>query len=276
MVQSGKRFSVFHMSFAEIDQGDLFAPRLSRSEWVYRCFSEPFEAPYRGGDRLVWTPRKPIDGVIFGIVQREILSRRHLAPEEGGAETVAPDWQGAYILIDANDHKFGQRIAIEHDVVGRPSTLANYIAKYLNEKDERPFDCSVEQIFSASDFWEFAHAAGNQLKFMRFTFIAPNMWKTREGLEEDLRRARNATRAIKYGMSLAGANGVTSDNDFVKGAIDYVAQGGGRVRARDHRGNPFDSADKTLRTEVDNEIVVELGTEEAIRRSAPRVLGHEV
>ncbi len=120
-----KKFSLFHLSLMPVSQLDFETAKMTRKDWLIHVFSNTFALEYRAEQTLVWLPK--VSGephqTLVGVIQKQKPHSRHRPPEQGGEEIIEMEWQGAYALLDPNDHVAGQRIAIENDVVGLPTSL---------------------------------------------------------------------------------------------------------------------------------------------------------
>jgi len=193
---------------------------------------------------------EPVDECIFGLLQRTRPHEFHKAPQEGGAEVVAEEWQGAYVLIDPTHHDEGQRVAVENDVVGQPRALLKSLVSALNDRNEAPYQIEVEPLFDASRFWSFARRHDNVLKSVTFDFVVPNMWGTETDLEKDLKDTGKQTGAERVTVGITGEHGVMVDNQKVRDGVEYAEKGAGTVRARALDGQRFYSTARARITRI--------------------------
>lgn len=205
---SERFFTLFHYSLLQVRQLDIESrTELDRESWIRFVLSKPFEFAYHGGARLVWVPKGDLGESIYGLIQRQVEHLRHLSPVEGGDEVVGEEWQGAYLVIDPTDHETGQRIAVENDMVGKPDTLMRYFFSAINDRPDAPFVAEVAPIFDAKTFWNFIEENGEDLRFIRFRFIAPNMWGAESELEKELKETREDTGAERVDVKFSRGRG---------------------------------------------------------------------
>jgi RNA polymerase subunit RPABC4/transcription elongation factor Spt4 len=244
-------FTLFHYSLLQIRQLDIESRReLDREGWIRFVLSKPFEFPYHGGSRLVWVPRGNLEECIYGLIQRQVEHVRHLPPVEGGDEVIGEEWQGAYVIIDPTDHNLGQRVAVENDMVGKPVTLMRYFFKAINDRFEAPFVAEVAPIFDSATFWTFVKKNGENLRFIRFRFFAPNMWGVESELEKELKDTREDTGAERVDIKFSGEEGVVATSKRVSQGVAYAERGSGTVYARAKNGARYTSEAEPKRTSI--------------------------
>lgn len=198
----------------------------------------------------------------MGLIQKTKIHELHEPPEKGGREISKEEWQGAYVIVDPTHHDEGQRIAVENDVVGRPSALIKSLSRYINLHDEAPYQIEIEPLWDASRFWAFASIHGNIMKKIEFDFVVPNMWDTEGDLDADLRDTGNITGAERVSVGFRSEHGVSTDNQKVREGVEYAERGAGTLAARAMDGSRFRST-KTLL--VSNIPVVKAGAESMVK-----------
>lgn len=244
-------FTLFHYSLLQVRQLDIESRvDLDREAWVRFVLGESFEFAYFGGGRLVWVPKGDLGECVYGLIQRQVEHVRHLPPGEGGDEVVGEEWQGAYVIVDPTNHETGQRVAVENDMVGKPETLMRYLFEAINNRADAPFFAEVAPIFDAGTFWNFISENGEELRFIRFRFIAPNMWGTESELEKELKETREDTGAEKIDVRFSGSEGVLATSRRVTQGVTYAERGSGSVFARARNGERYTSEDSPKRTSI--------------------------
>lgn len=246
-----RKFTIFHLSLVPIRQIDI-ETRVSdsREQWLRYALKERFEFGHWGGDTLYWVPKGDIDECILGLIQRKRPHAYHQTPEEGGAEVVGEEWQGAYVLVDPTHHDEGQRVAVENDVVGAPQALMKSLADALNSRSEAPYQVESEPLFDGARFWAFAKTHGNVLKRITFDFVVPNMWGTENDLEEDLKETGQETGAERVVITMTGGHGVTTENEKIRNGVDYAERGAGTISATAQNGKKFSSNKQSVTTRI--------------------------
>jgi len=246
-----RKFTLFHFSLIPIPQ-ITFSMRGNdtREEWLRFALQQPFEFGHIAGSTLHWVPQGSADECIVGVIQRIKSHERHKPPSEGGGEVVEEEWQGAYVMLDPTHHDEGQRVAVENDVVGKPSSLIKSLARAVNARDEAPYQIEIEALFDASRFWAFSRKHNNLLRRIDFDFVVPNMWDTEKDLDADLRDTGRVTGAERVRIGLRSEHGVSTQNQKVREGVEYAEKGAGTLSARAMDGTPFRSTRQHLVSKI--------------------------
>ena len=243
-----RRFTLFHFSMIPIVQTSItMRTEDTREDWLRHALSNSFEFYHLGGATLHWVPQGAAEECVVGLIQKTKVHDLHEPPEKGGGEITTEEWQGAYVMVDPTHHDEGQRIAVENDVVGKPTALIKSLAKYLNAHDEAPYQIEIEPLWDASRFWAFAKLHDNLVKRIDFDFVVPNMWTTESDLDADLKDTGNVTGAERVTVGFRSEHGVSTNNQKVKEGVEYAERGAGNLSARALDGTRFSST-KTLLT----------------------------
>lgn len=270
-----RTFELYHLSLLPHKQGSIFAGRVSREAWLRTALSEGFVFPHRKRE-FHWVPQQSEADDIIGIVQRQTRHFRHDTPEQGGHEIVEQVWQGAVVLIDPTTHETGQRVAFEIDGdVGRPSPILNSLLRHVNRRPDSPYVIEVMPIFDGDSFWQFADKHNRTLRRITFDFVVPNMWGTKNNLDEELRDTGKDTGAQKVKVTLSGEDGIKTDSGRVKDAVNYGERGAASVTATALDGERFNSKDTTRQVKVDEIELEEANQSSGWRRLAGKILGRD-
>lgn len=247
-----RKFSLFHLSLIPIKEPSFDTlSGISREGWLRLVLSQPFVFPYLRGDDLYWVPQPDVDGFVVGIVEKRQNRLQHLPPEQGGAEVSRPEWQGAYVIIDPYHHVDGQKMAVENDIVGAPNSLVRYLAKYINSRDERPFETEPAQIFDSSDYFNFMSENGSKLEYVKFHFVVPNMWNTSGMLDNELKQTRDETGTEEVDLTFKSRRGLDGRSTRVVEGVEYAARGAGSVRAKAVNGVKYSSKQSVSQTQIE-------------------------
>lgn len=246
-----RTFTLFHFSMIPIAQTTItMRTKDSREEWLRHALKSSFEFDHLGGATLHWVPQGEAEDCFVGLIQKTKVHELHEPPEKGGGEITREEWQGAYVMVDPSHHREGQRIAVENDVVGKPTALIKSLARYLNAHDEAPYQFEIEPLWDASRFWAFAENHGNIMKRIEFDFVVPNMWTTESDLDADLKDTGNITGAERVNVGFRSEHGVSTNNQKVKDGVDYAERGAGTLSARAMDGTRFRSTKTLLSSKI--------------------------
>ncbi len=247
---ASRNFTLFHLSLIQPRQVDLEEVKATREEWLRKILADEFKFEYRAGGYMHWVPKDDVDECIFGLLERKRPHEHHEPPERGGGEVITDEWQGAYVLIDPTHHEDGQKVAIENDVVGKPSSLLANLMNAVNKRHDKPYQIEFEPIFDSNTFWQFADKHDSVLSNITFDFVVPNMWGAKNGLDKDLREtgAQTGTERVKIGLS--SKSGVYTDNQKVADGVEYAERGAGTIKARSFDGTTYTSENSVKTTKV--------------------------
>lgn len=214
---------------------------MTREQWLRNAFSRSFEFAHRN-KTFHWVPTSLEAPEIVGTVARQHMKAHHLTPDEGAAETISEEWQGAIVVIDPTSHDDGQKLAFEIDAtIGRTEAVLASLAAHINETRDATYDIEPKAIWTEREFWAWATAHSNLVKKITFDFAVPNMWSSTSNLEEELRELGRNTGAIKAKVGLESPDGVKTDSQQVSDAVQYSAQGAGDITATAINGDKFRS-----------------------------------
>lgn len=273
-----KNFTLFHLNLVPVNQPSFDTLRdLTREQWLRQVLGEPFEFPYHGGDFLHWVPQDDEDNIIVGIIEKTRERLQHLPPSEGGSEIVKEEWQGAYVIIDPTHHIDGQKMAVENDIVGKPQALVKYLARDINNRDDRPYEFEPRLIFDSNDFSLFLETNGPSMRWVQFHFVVPNMWNTAGRLDEELKETGEETGTEELDLTFKSRRGLRGDADRIREGVDYAARGAGVVRAEAVNGKKYNSrtSPTTSRIEVEDEDVIDPNDKVWLRKFKDKILSRE-
>lgn len=272
-------FELFHLSLLDTAQIDMFevSPRLSREEWLRHAFGARFAFQHRSVE-CHWVPDPSTKDIIAGNVVRSHSHRHHKPPEEGGAEVVSEEWQGAIVLIDPAHHEDGQKVSFERDVtLGRPRAVLQSMLAFINAMPGAPYVIEPKPIFNEARFWAWAAAHEYRLKRISFELVAPNMFGSKTSLDEDMRDlGSSGVSKVRIVMDEGKrVDGIDAKNDQIKQGVDYAAQGGGSITAKAKNGDAFDSTNSTRTTTLPASPAERAGGIRALTKWFPKLLGRE-
>lgn len=245
-----RKFTLFHLSLVPMSQSDIETFAISKEDWIRRSLETGATFAHRGDKELHWVPLSAERDCILGLLQLQKPHEHHKPPSEGGGEIVSEEWQGAYVLVDPTSHDKGQRVAVENDMVGRPSALLGSLVRHINSSPNRPYQVEADQIFNSEDFWKFSRENGNVLRSVTFDFAVPNMWDATGGVDRDLRRTGQQTGAERVKVRMTSSSGITTDSDIIRDGVEYSERGAGKITAKSRDGKSYSSNNNPSVTEI--------------------------
>jgi hypothetical protein len=245
-----KVFELFHLSLIPKRQSDMDHFQGSREEWLRVALGSAFVFRHYG-TQFHWVPQPVEEGNVLGIVERESTRSQHMPPNEGGAEFVGIEWQGAVVVLDPVHHEDGQKLAFERDAtIGAPAAVLASLIEYLNELPSSPYIIEAKALFDGEGFWEFARRHSNVVRYVDFRLVVPNMFDSAGEFDRALRRTGNSTGATKVRLRLESQDGVLTDSPEVKAGVEHSEQGGGSLTAKSLDGEPYSSTKRKRVTKI--------------------------
>ena len=242
-----KVFEQFHFSLIERDEPDLLEPTLSREEWLRDKLGKPFQFRHMGKE-FHWVPQELSDEFLVGVVERQKSQRQRTPPEQGAKEIEASIWTGSLVVIDPVHRPDGQKVAFQFDsAVGQPKALLTSLVAHLNGNTAHQYALHFKPLFKGDSFWKFARKHGGELEYVAFKFTVPNMlFGAGTKVTDGLKRIGSDTGAQEVEVRLDSKDGVETDSETVKEAVDYAEEGNARLTAKSLNGDYWSSTSRKV------------------------------
>lgn len=274
------RFEVFRLSLLPRPQRDLESGAdPTREEYLRTVFSAVTtfmhynaEFHFRPDDKL-----STADALI-GRLGRAVIIDENRPPDQGFEEISHDGWKACVVVVDPRDHEDGQKASIEIDAaVGKPTAIFTGLVKAINAANPlAAYTIEAQPIFDADTFWEFAEENAGRVTTLTFEFVVPNgLWSASSNIRDELKAAKEKLGAQKVINTFQSDEGLETNSEQVKEAVDYAVAGSGEIKARAKGGKKFNSTEKpkvaTLpkSDDKDEPIIVR------VARNIARVLGRE-
>lgn len=252
-----KKFELFRLSLVGRPQRDFIADGLgkdvSKEAYIRQVFSTKHVVQHRGID-LHYVPfdEKIIDPKFLGgRVGRPFSNIEHTPPELGLHEALHQGWKALTILVDPAHHDDGQKVAVEvNKAVGSSYAIINSLIERINSYSNSIYIVNCHPIIDASTFWSFANENKGQITSLSFDFAVPNMFGGHDSIQEELRKFRDIEKAQDVSVKLKSADGINTDTDKIKEAVNYVEKGGGDIVAKTKSRQTYDSKNRVKITHI--------------------------
>lgn len=268
------RFDLFRFSLLPREQGDILNyPDPTREAYLRQIFSVPNQFTHYG-TIFHYVPSEA-SGEIVGRIGRSVIMEENLPPDVGLEDSQHETWKASVIVIDPTEHSDGQKVALEFDPqVGKTDSIMTSLVNAINEQNPvAAYHLEVAPISEASTFWQFANENKGSITVLSFTFVAPNMFGGIDNITEEMRQFRDEEKAQQVKISLKSDEGIETNTDKIRNAVEYTTRGGGEIVARAKGGRSYNSKQKTRHV-----IMNEDGEEPLlvrVARNITRVLGRE-
>lgn len=252
-----ERFQLFRLSLFERTQIDAFETDPDRESFLRRVFGSELEFGHYG-HRFYYQPDPHHSGpeALIGRLGRRVLIDENLPPHQGLEETTHEGWKACIIVVDPVDHKDGQKVAIEVDrEIGGPVALMTALAKAINaDNPYSRFVLEVQPVFDAASFWEFAEENYGNVTSLTFDFVAPNgLWTADKSLKRELVDLRRAIKSQEVSTTFKSVDGLETNAERIREAVEYAETGSGRIRARARGNKHFNSTEKPKTVTLEEE-----------------------
>lgn len=274
-----ERFELFRLSLIPRQQRDLLeGPDPTREEYLRRVFGEQRRFKHYGTEfHYVPAPAVSKADALIGRIGRPVIVEENESPDKGLEETTREGWKAAVLVLDPRHHDDGQKIAVGDDrKAGAPSGLLVALIEAINSDNERAaYAIEAAPIADLVSFWQFAERHKGEITKFTFEFVTPNMFGASDNIDEELRAFRDHENARKVTVSVSNQDGIVTDTERTRESVEYVARGGGLVRARTKKGSHYNSTNRTTSTSIDQNEESEQSLLVRVSRLASRVLGRE-
>lgn len=181
-------------------------------------------------------------------------------------------------MVDPRGHTDGQKSAIQIDKeIGGSPALMDALVKEINTQNPfAAYQIEANPIFDASTFWVFAEENHGRVTSLTFDLIAPNgLWNTASSIKEELAELRQAIKTQQVVTTFRSSEGLDTDNDRIKEAVDYAEKGSGKIRAKAKGNKHFNSTEKPKITTLEDERGARGAIMAKVKANLSRIFGRE-
>jgi hypothetical protein len=141
----------------------------------------------------------------------------------------------AYIL----NHPDDQLLVIQDRVsaFANTDTVANIILRGTRSGLDRVgLSLQIEPLFEESYFWGLVQQYENNITWVEFEFITPNMANISKTLASALKSLGKETNAVREQLTLrsdpVSSLDISPDNEIIQGLVDYTSKGAGDIKLK--------------------------------------------
>lgn len=170
-----------------------------------------------------------------------------------------------YVFIIINNDDQVQKIAISENrnAFEKPDTVKNIIKKLLQkELAKYGLNIEIEKLFDKKTFWKYASTHKDNIQYIDFRIIKPNLARISKLLPENIKDFMNNNNAHETNLKFkAPEKGVLQNidpqNADINGLVDYSSKGGGDVKLKVMGVTKTYSTQEKPQTIEINEIIIE-------------------
>jgi len=245
-------FELFRISLTKREsiQLKLFSnenKQISRQDFLNEVFSDRIIFFHQSNEfHFIRINNLNLKDKIIGKIGRPIVSEENLPPEQGFEEAEHTGWKASIIVIDPAPHEDGQKISFQKlRDVGESFALIKSLVKKINEKKDSIYHIEIEPIFSSRTFWDFVEKNKGEITNIKFNFTTPNMFGSSDELSKELAALRDNEKAQKVELTLKSDDGLETNTERLKQAVEYAQKGTGEIRAISKNGKRYNSIETT-------------------------------
>lgn len=178
-----------------------------------------------------------------------------------------------YVYVLINNDPSVQKIAISDNTNAFSSPgVVKTILKTLFRKDLEQYglNIEIEQLFNATDFWEYIKTYKSVVTYLNFQFIKPNLANISKSLPEAFKLASDNVNSHESHITFkAPERGVLENidkkNKDINGLVDYASEGGGTIKLKvKNIRKQLNTNDKPIIIQAD-EISIEGAAEQVVK-----------
>lgn len=177
----------------------------------------------------------------------------------------------SYVIIN-NDNNV-QKIAISEnsEAFSNTDVIKNIIAKvFRKELEPYQLNIAIEPLFDSKNFWEYVEKYKDELTYINFQFIKPNLAAISKSLPADFKKfAENVNSHESHLTIKAPEKGVleniNKNNSVVNGLVEYSSEGAGNIKLKVKKiRKQLNTSDKPVIHQID-ELEIEGAADQVIK-----------
>ena len=178
-----------------------------------------------------------------------------------------------YCYVIFNNDDSVQKIAISDnsEAFSKPDTVKNILKKvFRRDLEKYGLNIEIEQMFNSIDFWDYVKKYDEQITFINFKFIKPNLANISKSLPEDFKDFADNVNSHESHIAIKAPEkgtlvNITQENLSVNGLVEYSANGAGSIKMKvKNIRKQLDTKEKPLTLEI-RELDIEGSAEQVIK-----------
>ena len=220
-------------------------PDVSRRDYLTAVFSRRHDFFYSGRQYTFMPCPDETQGpnIYSGFIGKPVVEMVNAGPEQLFALTKSKYYKASFLAIDVSEDQ--QVIAFEkrQDVGAAQRIIQSMLDEVVRKRKGFSWHTDVEYISSEQDFWIAAKEYHGRITELSFEFYPPNGLKGFEKFKEFDRIAKQQANGQSSEYSIKNPDGavVVQEGGFVKSAVEYAAEGPGKITLKEGRKTLFSS-----------------------------------
>ncbi|WP_321347070.1 hypothetical protein [uncultured Draconibacterium sp.] len=142
-----------------------------------------------------------------------------------------------YVYVVINNNPKVQKIAISENIeaFSKPDVVCNVLKKsFKRDLAKVGLNIAIEQMFSSINFWKYAKEHRDEITFINFKYIKPNLADISKSLPNVFRRFAENTNSHESHISIKAPNrgilkNIDKKNNDINGLVEYTSEGAGSI-----------------------------------------------
>lgn len=177
----------------------------------------------------------------------------------------------SYIIIN-NDNKV-QKIAISEngEAFSNTDVIKNILSKvFKKELEQYQLNIAIEPLFDSKNFWEYVDKYKDELTYINFQYIKPNLASISKSLPADFKKFAEDVNSHESHLTIkAPVKGVLENinkkNPVINGLVEYSSEGAGNIKLKVKKiRKHLNTTDKPVIQQID-ELEIEGAAEQVIK-----------
>lgn len=145
-----------------------------------------------------------------------------------------------YVYVIVNNNPSVQKIAISDnfEAFSNPDVVRNILKKVF-KKDLEPYGLNIEleQLFDKVDFWNYVGKHKEEITYINFQFIKPNLADISKSLPDVFKNFADNTNSHESHITIKAPDKGTLENidkanKNIEGLVDYTSNGAGSIKLK--------------------------------------------
>lgn len=145
-----------------------------------------------------------------------------------------------YVYIIINNNNDVQKIAISENAGAFSGTdvVKNILSKVLiKELEKHQLNFAIDSMFDKKDFWEYITKYNNDITYINFQFIRPNLARISDSLHKDFRQFAEVVNSHESHITIKAPDkgileNINKDNAVINGLVNYTSEGAGNIKIK--------------------------------------------
>lgn len=145
-----------------------------------------------------------------------------------------------YVYVIFNNNPNIQKIAISDnkDAFSNPDVVKNILKKvFRNDLEKFGLNIEIETLFDKVDFWKYVNKHKNEITFINFEYIKPNLANISKSLPIVFKDFTNSTNSHESHITIKAPDkgvldNIDKKNQDINGLVNYISEGAGNIKLK--------------------------------------------